>query len=112
MMEYPLANSAGSVVISKKQYDKLPADLQEILLRNGKLYMRKLTEQSRKDNEKSLETLKKNKINFTKPDPKEIATYDEIGKKARKLIVDKLYTTDFLNRVEKTVLEFRTKGKK
>jgi TRAP-type C4-dicarboxylate transport system substrate-binding protein len=112
MLDYPLTNSAGSVVISKKEFDKMPKDLQDILLRNGKLYMRKLTELSRKDNIKSIEVLKKNKIQFTTPDPKEAATYDEIGKRARQLLVGKMYSQDLLSRVEAAVQEARKKGVK
>lgn len=112
MLDYPLTNSSGSVVISKREFDKMPKDLQDILLKNGKTYMRKLTELSRKDNVKSIEVLKKNKIQFTSPDPKEVATYDEIGKRARLSLVGKLYTQDQLNRVEASVQEARKKGVK
>ncbi|MGE5313434.1 MAG: TRAP transporter substrate-binding protein DctP [Acidobacteriota bacterium] len=112
MLDYPLTNSAGSVVISKNMYDKMPKDLQDILLKNGRIYMRKLTEQSRKDNIKSLDVLKKNKIQFTKPDPKEAATYDEIGRTARRSLVGKMYTQDLLNRIEGAVNEARQKGVK
>ena len=68
MLDYPLTNASGAVVIAKRDFDKMPPDIQEILLRNGKQLMRKLTELSRKDNTKSLDVLKKSKIIFTKPD--------------------------------------------
>ncbi len=112
LMEYPITNASGAVVISKKEFDKLPSDLQQILLKNGKQYMRKLTEQSRKDNAKSLDILKKNGMHFVKPDPSEVKTYDEIGKRSRKALVGKLFTEDLLNRVEKSLAEFRAKGGK
>ncbi len=35
MMNVPLADASGAVVVSKKKFDTLPPDLQEILLRNG-----------------------------------------------------------------------------
>lgn len=112
MFNYPLTNASGAVVVSKRDFDKLPQDLQEILLRNGKQLMRKLTELSRQDNEKSLEILKKNKITFTKPDAQEAARYEEIGKRARRFMVGNLYSEDLLNRVEQTIAEFRAKGSK
>ncbi len=112
MLDYALSNAAGAVVIAKRDFDKMPPDLQGILLRNGKLLMRKLTEQSRIDNAKSLDVLKKSKIIFTKPDANEIARYVEIGKNARRLMVGKLYSEDLLNRVEKSVADFRAKEKK
>lgn len=110
MMELPLTNSMGAVVVSKREFDKMPSDLQQMLLKNGKTYMRKLTELSRKDNQKSLETLKKNKIQFVKPDPSEIKSYEEVGRKARRAMVGRLYSQDLLDRVEKALAEFRAKN--
>jgi TRAP-type C4-dicarboxylate transport system substrate-binding protein len=112
MLDYPLTNASGAVVIAKRDFDKMPPDIQEILLRNGKQLMRKLTELSRTDNTKSLDVLKKSKIIFTKPDANEIGRYEEIGKNARRLMVGKLYSEDLLNRVEKSVADFRAKEKK
>ncbi|MBI2428083.1 MAG: TRAP transporter substrate-binding protein DctP [Ignavibacteriales bacterium] len=112
MMDFPLTNSMGAVIISKREFDKMPADIQQILLKHGKTYMRKLTEQSRRDNQKSLETLKKNKIQFVRPDPKEMQSYDEIGKRARQAMVGRLFSQDLLTRVEKALADFRAKGGK
>ncbi len=111
LMDYPLTNASGAVVISKRDFDKIPADLQQILLKQGKLLMRKLTELSRKDNIKSLEVMKKNKMIFNKPDANEVKSYEEIGKKARRALVGKLYSEDLLNRVEKALSDFRAKNK-
>jgi TRAP-type C4-dicarboxylate transport system substrate-binding protein len=112
MLDYPLTNSSGAVVVSKRDFDKMPPDLQEILLRNGRQLMRKLTELSRQGNIKSLDVLKKNRIIFTKPDTKEVPYYEEIGKNARRLMVGKLYSEDLLKRVEQSVADFRAKGGK
>jgi len=48
---FPVNLFDRAVVISKKFFDNLPADLKEILLRNGKIYMDKLSELGRKDNQ-------------------------------------------------------------
>lgn len=113
MLNVSLANSMGAVVISKKKFNELPSDLQEILKRNGKKYMEKLTLLSRRDNEKSVETLRKNGITITEPPSKNVTTeYEEIGKKARRLLVGKLYPEDLLNRVEKVVYDFRSNNNK
>lgn len=110
LLEYPITNASGAVVIAKRDFDKLPADLQKILLKNGALYMRKLTEQSRKDNAKSLDILKKNGMLFTTPDANEVKGYAEIGKKARAALTGKLFSAELLSRVEKALAEFRAKG--
>jgi TRAP-type C4-dicarboxylate transport system substrate-binding protein len=112
LLEFPLADSHGAVLIAKKEYDKLPQDLQEILVRNGRFYMKKLTELSRQDNQKSLDQLKKNGIIFLPPGTeKERAGYDQTGKIARQSLVGKLYDQNFLDRIEKAVLEARKQSK-
>lgn len=111
MVDVPLADASGSVLISKKYYDQLPADLQEILKRNGRLYISKLTQMSRKDNKDALAELKKRGITVTSANENDIREYVEVGNRARRALIGKLYSEDFLNRVEKAVTDFRkTRG--
>src|SRR5713101_4914367 len=87
MLNAPLADASGAVVISRKKFDELPPDLQEILVRNGKLYMQRLTSLSREENAKATETLKKNGITVVDPPSREaLEAYDELGKNARRLL--------------------------
>jgi TRAP-type C4-dicarboxylate transport system substrate-binding protein len=112
MMNAPLTDASGAVVISKKKFDELPPDLQEILLHNGKLYMEKLTKLSREENSKSIETLKKNSITLVDPaSPKTFHQFDEVGKNARRLLAGKLFPEDLLTRVEKALQEYRNQHK-
>lgn len=111
MMNLPLADASGAVVMTKKKFDELPADLQEILLRNGKKYMRELTLKSRKENADAITTMKKAGIQLIDvTSQKTIQEYIAAGKKARQSLVGVLYDQDFLNRVEKAVADFRAKN--
>lgn len=113
MMNLPLADAQGGVVITKKKFDEIPADLQEILVRNGKKYMRDLTLKSRIENENAIVTLKKNGVQVNEvADKKAIADYVAAGKKARQSLVGTLFDQDFLNRAEKTLADLRAKKKK
>lgn len=108
MLDAPLANATGAVVLSRKEFDKLPPDLREILVRNGTVYMKKLTQVSREENVKSIETLKKNGITVVEPpSPQARAMYDEIGSKARRLLAGKLYSRELLDRVERSLAAYR-----
>jgi TRAP-type transport system periplasmic protein len=112
MMNIPLANASGAVIITKTMFDKIPADLQEILLRNGKKFMRELTLKSRKENNDAIQTLKKNGVQMVDANtPKALADYKAAGKRARQSLVGKLYDQQFLDRVEKAVADFRSKTK-
>jgi TRAP-type transport system periplasmic protein len=107
MVDVPLADAAGSVLISKKYYDQLPKDLQDILLRNGRMYINKLTQLSRKDNRESITELKKRGITILTANEKDLQDYIEVGSRARRALVGKLFTEEFLNRVEKAVVDYR-----
>jgi TRAP-type C4-dicarboxylate transport system substrate-binding protein len=107
MVDVPLADAAGSVLISKKFYDQLPKDLQEILLRNGRLYISKLTQLSRKDNKDSITELKKRGITILTANEKDLLDYVEVGRRSRRALVGRLFSEDFLNRVEQSVTDYR-----
>ena len=106
-MTQPLADALGAAIISKKLYDSLPDDLKTILITDARKYIASLTLSSRQDNAKAIETLKQRGVQFVQA-PKEIATeFDTIGRKARRLLVGKLYTQEFLDDVESSLQGFR-----
>ncbi len=107
MVDQPLTDATGAVLVSEAYFDKLPSDLQQILLRNGKIYMAKLTELTRQDNLKSIAELKKQGITVTKADPKDVQQYIEAGEQVRRLLVGKMYSQDLLNKVEGELTSFR-----
>lgn len=111
MMDEPLAISNGAVLISKKMFDSMPKDLQDILLVNGKKYFRELTLESRKENTAAIETLKKKGIEITTTPKAVLAEYDSIGEKARRLLTGSLFSQQFLDSIESSLQAYR-KGMK
>jgi TRAP-type C4-dicarboxylate transport system substrate-binding protein len=112
MMNIPLADASGAVVISRARYDKLPADLQEILVRNGRKFMRELTIKSRKENAQAIETLKKTGVKLVDvASPQVIPDFKAAGKMARRSLAGKLYDQAFLDRVEAAMADFRAHQK-
>ena len=108
MTGVPLADASGAVVIAKKMFDTLPADLQEILLRNGKKYMSELTKKSREENSAAIQTMKKGGMQVIEvTSPMTLQGFTAAGKKARGLLVGRLYDQKFLDRVENTVADYR-----
>jgi len=107
MVDVPLADAAGAVLISKKFYDQMPKDLQEILIRNGRLSISKLTQLSRKENADAIKELKKRGITILTANEKDLLEYIEVGSRSRRALAGKLYTEEFLNRIEKSVADFR-----
>jgi len=108
MMEVPLADAAGAVLISKKMFDKIPAQYQEILITNAKKYFEKLMKLSREDNACSIETLKQNSIQLTpSPSQDQLKLFFEKGKEARRMMAGKLYPMELVEEVEQALVDYR-----
>lgn len=109
MMDVPLADAAGAVLISKKMFDKMPENYQQILLDKGREYMKKLVQLSRQDNQESIELMVKNGIELVKVPEKNLEAFRKAGAEARQNLVGKLYSQELLNKVEKSLAELRAK---
>jgi len=111
-MAMPIATAEGAVVISKKTFDSISREDQKVLLALGDKHFKALTAISRKDNEKSLVTLKNEKVVFTEPaGPEVIATFERMGEEARRSLVGKLYTNELLEKISTALKQFRVKKK-
>jgi TRAP-type C4-dicarboxylate transport system substrate-binding protein len=113
MMSVPLADAQGAVVVSRKKFDSLPADLQEILVRNGKKYLSDLTQKSRSENAAAIQTMKKNGLQMIEvKELQALSDFAAYGKKARQSLVGKLYDQSWLEMIEKAMSDFRGKHQK
>jgi TRAP-type C4-dicarboxylate transport system substrate-binding protein len=107
MMDVPIAISNGAVLLSKKTFDGLPKDIQDILVKNGRKYFRDLTLTSRRENEESIETLKKKGMKITVPAKDVAAQFFDTGQRARQLLVGRLFSAEFLGQVESSLATYR-----
>ncbi len=110
VLDIPLANSNGAVLISKKMFNKLSSKQQSILKEEGKKYFGELTRLSRVDNEKSKKTMFDYGMQKTTiSDPVLLKEFEERGAKARKSLVGELYDQQLLDDVENSLKEFRNR---
>lgn len=108
MLSLPLTTSAGAVVISKKTFDELSKEDQEILLASGKKHFRDLTIQSRKDNDESLQILAKS-LTITNPENSNaVKEFEAAGDEARQNLTEKLYSKELMNKVQNKLKEYRS----
>lgn len=108
LMNVPLADAAGAVVVTKRLYDSMPPDLQDMLVRNGRKYMRELTRKSRQENTDAIRTLKQNNVQVVEvTSPATLTEFKAAGAKARQFMVGRLYSRELLDRVEKALADFR-----
>jgi TRAP-type C4-dicarboxylate transport system substrate-binding protein len=110
MMDVPLADAAGAVLVSKRMFKKLPSEYQTILREKGREYMKKLVSLSREDNQKSVELMRENGIQVVNVPEANLPEFTEAGIRARNNLVGKLYSQELLSKVELALMEFRQKA--
>lgn len=60
----PMANGIGGVLVSSREFNRLPRHLQELLRRTGKVVGERLVHETRRDNEDSLQVLRDHGLEF------------------------------------------------
>jgi TRAP-type transport system periplasmic protein len=109
MLDFPLADASGAVLLSRRYFDRLPEDLREILLRNGREYMSKLTSMSREENQRSITAIRNAGVQIVDPPAsEEVRKYEEVGREARRSLTGRLFTREFLIEVEHAIEEYRS----
>lgn len=108
MMDVPLANVTGAVLISKKMFDKLAPEHQQILLDKGREHMRRLVKQGREDNRKSIELMRQNGVDIVAVPEENLKEFYGAAKSAYTSLTGKLYSAELLDRVQNTLQEFRS----
>ena len=108
MMDFPLTNALGAILITKKEFEKLPTDYQKILVEKGQQHMANLVHLSRQANEESIDLMKQNGMQLIEIPQQNIKEFEEAGIKARESLVGKLYSRELLEKIETAVQEFRS----
>jgi len=109
IMDYPLTHSVGAALMTKKQLDKLPDDLQKILIDKTRETMREIMLQSRKDNIESFDVLRDAGLEMVSVSDEAIQEYITAGKNTRENLVGKLYSREILDLVIQLLEEYRSK---
>ncbi len=109
MMDVPLANVTGAVLVSRRMFRKLSPEHQQILLEQGKKYMARLVQQAREDNEKSIELMRQNGIQIVSLSEEDLVPFYQAAQQAHQALVGKLYSQELLDRVKQALAEFRSR---
>ncbi len=114
MSAFPLTYATGALIVKKNKFDKLPPELQTVVLEVSKEYTSLLIEKTREDNETAAKTLQADAgIKTIDLPAEEKAQFKEIGKKVQEDFVDTFYTRELLDKVIGAIQEVRdAKGTK
>jgi TRAP-type C4-dicarboxylate transport system substrate-binding protein len=103
-----MTNGIGALVVDRRFFDRLPADLQQLLRDTGEKTGKRLTEETRRDNERSLEVLKKSGLTFVHWNERDSAQVIELRDRAAKLLAEQGYIPPAIyQQVEGLLEEYR-----
>ncbi len=113
IIDVPLTNSTGAVLISKRAFKKIKPEYQTLLKEKGFAFFRKLTEISRSDNSESLKMMRKNGLKILPlGSPENLVKFQEMGDKARMELLGKLYDRELLDKIQTALREYRKQASK
>lgn len=110
MNTLPVTYATGAVLVTKKKFDELEPDLQNILRTSGKKWLDELVIQTREDNEEAMKFLREKGIEFVpKPDRDDLKVFTDVGVSVQNKLAGELYPQELLNKVLELLKEFRSK---
>ena len=107
MLDIPIANATGALLIQKKYYKKLSPDLQEVLKDAFKNKLASLPQLICEDNARSKEVMRKYGVKTIHPDDNIIKEFKHASMKTCELLSGKLYPNELLNVVISKLEEYR-----
>jgi TRAP-type transport system periplasmic protein len=96
----------GAVVVDKKKFDAIPAELKTMLIETSEQANQLLARTIRRDDQAAFDAIVARGVQPV-DNSAHVAAWDAVNKKARESLADKLYPADFLRRVEAIAIEAR-----
>ena len=107
MLDFPMVNSTGALLMTKRAFYRLSKRNQEIIRNLAGRYSKELVQLSRRDNDEALEILKASGIQLVAPTERQITTFKENARKTYEKNIPKLYSRDLFNRVQRILKAYR-----
>jgi TRAP-type C4-dicarboxylate transport system substrate-binding protein len=108
MSQIRMGHASGAVLISKRQFKKIPNEHKETFKRISKQYLAELQKKINADNEKAIQVMRKNGLKLTaKPSQAEMDRLHAIGEKIQKRLTGKLFDQKLLDQVKAHLAEIR-----
>lgn len=108
MTDEPMAHATGALVVSKAQFEKIPAEQREKVRGITRRHLDGLVASTRKENAGALEQIQKNGIERVAPDAGQLAGLRDQAKLVWKDLTGKLYSQELLDRVTSTLETHRS----
>ena len=107
ILDYPMVNSTGALLISKRTFDRLSEENRKLLRTLSLKYCARLVDQTRRENKDALAVLAESGIQVDTPTADQVALLAENAKKTYEKNIPSLYSRELFNQVTAILKEFR-----
>jgi TRAP-type C4-dicarboxylate transport system substrate-binding protein len=109
LLDYPLANSTGALLIRKQTFERLSAPHRAVLKSAAAEFCRELIQLARRENAEALEVLQSSGIVFEEPSEQQKAELQKAAQAVYEMNIPALYSRELAERV-KTLLQNLRRG--
>ena len=107
MLDYPMVNSTGALLLKKNIFDRLSEKNQDIFKEVAGKYCKELIRLTRRDNADAVEVLKETGIEIVNPSKEQIATFEKNAQKTYEKSIPDLYSRELFNKVQAIITDYR-----
>ena len=107
MLDFPMVNSTGALVIKKDIFYSLSPKNQAIIREVSRKFCNELNRLARKDNTDALKILKKNGIRFENPSPSQIHSLQQTANTIYQKHMDDIYSPELFRKVQDLLTAYR-----
>ena len=107
ILDYPVVNSTGALVMRKDKFGRLSPKNREILKKSAAKYCNKLIEMTRRDNAEAISIMKTSGITLVSPSEEQKTMFKEKAAQSYLENIPNLYSEELLERVQQILNEKR-----
>lgn len=107
LTDLPLSYIGGALLVNKKTFDRLPAELQNTLTKVCLKYTQRLVEKTRKDNADAMKVILQRGVKKVTPDPGQVKGFRDLSNKTVHSLGPRILSQDALHRVETELTKYR-----
>ncbi len=109
MLDLPMANAVGAILVSKKFFQSLSEEDQLLLKNTFKNHMERLTGLARKDNKEAIEIMRKYGVELITLEKEAKDEFELASKKACSIAAGQLFPAELIREITTDIEDFRNK---
>lgn len=107
MLDYPLVNSTGALIMTKRSFQQLPVPYQETIKKLSRHYCNKLVQLTREDNAAAKALLEEQQLEFVIPSEKQRAKFHKDAQTTYARSIPDLYSRSLFDRIQQMLKKHR-----